>query len=65
VHVLKGRAQKWKSASLVLKHGTMWKECGWSASRPGRLTSRLRSPDVHSVGGWVVSYGRPGRFEEN
>ena len=65
MHVLKGRAQKWKSAPLILKHGTMWNECGWSASCPGRLTSRLRSPAVYSVGGWVVSYSRPGRLKED
>jgi hypothetical protein len=25
----------------------------WSASRPGRFTSRERAPDTHWVGGWV------------
>jgi hypothetical protein len=42
VHVLKGRAQKWKSVSLILRIGAVWNECGCSASRPGHLTSRLR-----------------------
>jgi hypothetical protein len=25
----------------------------WSASRPGRLTSREREPGTHWIGGWV------------
>jgi len=25
----------------------------WSASRPGRVTSRERTPGTHWIGGWV------------
>jgi len=25
----------------------------WSASRPGRFTSRERAPGTHWIGGWV------------
>jgi hypothetical protein len=25
----------------------------WSASRPCRFTHRERTPDIHSIGGWV------------
>jgi hypothetical protein len=25
----------------------------WSASRPGRFTSREKAPDIHWIGGWV------------
>jgi hypothetical protein len=25
----------------------------WSASRPGRFTSRERAPGIHGIGGWL------------
>jgi len=25
----------------------------WSASRPGRFSSRIRVPSTHRIGGWV------------